>query len=135
MSKILNRTEILNMNDIVVEEVHVPEWGEDAIVYVKGMTGRERDQFEASLVEMRGGRTTHIKLENVRAKLVALTTCDESGERLFTSKDAEELGKKSASALQRLFEVSQRLSGLTPADVDELVKGLEEDPFAASPSA
>ena len=135
MSKILNRTEILNMNDIVVQEVHVPEWGEDAIVYVKGMTGRERDQFEASLVEMRGGGTTHIKLENVRAKLVALTTCDESGKRLFTSKDAEELGKKSASALQRLFEVSQHLSGLTPADVDELVKGLEEDPFAASPSA
>ena len=129
----LKRDDILKAQDIKIELVPVPEWGGD--VYVKGMTGRERDQFEASLVEMRGGRTTHIKLENVRAKLVALTTCDESGERLFTSKDAEELGKKSASALQRLFEVSQHLSGLTPADVDELVKGLEEDPFAASPSA
>ena len=129
----LKRDDILEVQDIGVELVSVPEWGGD--VYVKGMTGTERDQFEASVVETRGRGNTRIKLENIRAKLVALTACDEKGERLFTSKDTEALGKKSAMALQRVFEVSQRLSGLTPADVDELAKGLEENPFASSPSA
>lgn len=129
----LKRDDILKVQDIKIESVSVPEWGGD--VYVKGMTGAERDQFESSIVEMHGKGNTRVKLENIRAKLVALTTCDETGERLFTSKDAEALGKKSAAALQRVFEVSQRLSGLTPGDVDELAKGLEENPFADSPSA
>jgi len=129
----LKRDDILKVQDIQTELVHVPEWGGD--VYVKGLDGTERDLFEASFVENRGKGNTRIKLENIRAKLVALTACDENGERLFASKDAEALGKKSAAALQRVFEVAQRLSGLTPDDVEELKKGLEENPFGASLSA
>ena len=129
----LKRDDILKVQDIKTEKVEVTEWG--GYVYVKGMTGAERDAFESSIVEMRGKGNTRVKLENIRAKLVALTACDEKGERLFDNKDAEALGKKSAAALQRVFEVAQRLSGITTSDVDELVKGLEENPFGDSPSA
>ena len=134
MSKILNRTEILNVNDIVIEEVHVPEWGEDAIVYVKGMTGAERDKFESSLVVLRGKSQT-LNMANIRAKLASLTICDENGKRLFSEQDVQVLSQKSASALQRVFVVAQKLSRIGDEDIEELAEGLKADPFDGSPSA
>ena len=134
MSKILNRTEILNVNDIVIEEVHVPEWGEDAIVCVKGMTGAERDKFESSLVVLRGKSQT-FNMANIRAKLASLTICDENGKRLFSEQDVQVLSQKSASALQRVFVVAQKLSRIGDEDIEELAEGLKADPFDGSPTA
>ena len=134
MSKILNRTEILNVNDIVIEEVHVPEWGEDAVVYVKGMTGAERDKFESSLVVLRGKSQT-LNMANIRAKLASLTICDENGKRLFNEQDVQVLSQKSASALQRVFVVAQKLSRIGDEDIEELAEGLKADPFDGSPTA
>lgn len=117
MEKILTRDEILSADDLKKETVSVPEWGGSVIV--RSLMGFERDQFEASIVQ---GRSTN--LSNLRAKLVALGAINEKGKRLFTTKDVELLGKKSASALDRVFAVCQRLSGLTTKDVDELAKNL-----------
>ena len=127
----LTRNDILEIKDIEVELVKVPEWGGD--VYVKGMTGLERDTFEASIVEQRGKKSS-VNMVNIRAKLAAQTVCDEDGKRLFTDADVKKLGAKSAQALQRVFDVAQRLSGITETDVDELAKGLEDNPFVDSPS-
>ncbi|MEW6048250.1 MAG: hypothetical protein AB1609_17535 [Bacillota bacterium] len=117
MGKLLTRDEILKVQDLPVEEIEVKEWG--GFLRVRGLTGAERDAFEQSVVETRG-RNTRMNLKNIRAKLVAMTVVDEHGNRLFTDEDAELLGRKSATALNRVFEVAQRLSGLTPADVEEL---------------
>ena len=132
MVSALKRDDILNVKDIAIELVDVPEWGGQ--VYVKGMTGLERDAFEGSIVETRG-KGTRVNMANVRAKLAAQTLCDENGERLFTDADVKELGKKSASALQRVFEVAQRLSGIGEDAVKELTGELEENPTEDSPSA
>jgi len=127
----LNRDDILKAEDIGRELVPVPEWGGD--VYVKGMTGSERDKFESSIVEQRGKKQS-INMTNVRAKLASLTICDEQGKRLFTEADIAKLSEKSASALQRVFAIAQRLSGIGDADVEELTEGLDS-PFDASPTA
>lgn len=116
---ILTREQILQAQDLHTEEVAVPEWG--GSVLVRGMTGTERDAFEASILEM-NGKGSRMDMRNLRAKLAALCMVDEQGERVFTEKDAGELGKKSATALSRVFEAAQRLSGLTAADVEELQK-------------
>ena len=58
----------------------------------------------------------------VRVDHVGICVVDDAGERLFTDKDAAELGKKSAAALDRVFAVAQRLNGLSPSDVEELTK-------------
>jgi hypothetical protein len=116
---ILKRDDILKVADLPREEVHMPEWG--GSVLVRGMTGSERDAFEGSIVELKGNKSS-VDMRNIRAKLVALTVVDEAGERLFSQADVELLGGKSAAALQRIFEVAQRLSGLTQADVEELAK-------------
>lgn len=129
---ILNRDEILQASDIVTELVPVPEWGGE--VYVKGMTGAERDKFESSIVEQRG-KEQKMNMANIRAKLASLTICDEKGKRLFTEADVQALSQKSAAALQRVMIVAQKLSGIGDEDVKELAEGVKNDPFDGSPSA
>ena len=127
-TKILTKDEILQADDIRKEKVEVPEWG--GTVWVKTMSGTERDRFEASIISAKGERN----LVNLRAKIVAMSVIDESGKRLFTFEDALELGKKSARALDRVFSVAQRLSGFTPQDVEELTKNSSAGPEENSSS-
>ena len=128
---LLTKQEILNIQDIEIEQVDVVEWG--GHVFVKGMSGLERDTFEASIVQQRG-KDAKVNMVNIRAKLAAQTICDEEGVRMFTEKDVHALGKKSANALQRVFDVAQKLSGITGDDVDELAAELEKNPSEGSAS-
>ncbi len=135
----LNREEILGADDIQVELIEVPEWGGD--VWVKGMTGQERDKFEDELIIRstvgKGRKTTQVSevsLADIRAKLCSMTICDKDKTRLFTEKDVKALSKKIEAALQRVFEIAQELSGITDDDIDELVEELEEIPFDDSAS-
>ena len=134
MAKIgLDKNAILGVVDIRKELVDVPEWGKDAAVWVRGMTGAERDKFESSIVESRG-KGTKVNMVNVRARLASLTICDEGGNRLFTQADIAALSAKSASALQRIFAVAQRLSGIGDEDVKDFTEGLEDNPLEGSVS-
>ena len=124
----LTADQILDANDSTTEIVTVPEWGGD--VRVRTLTGKERDSFEASIVN---GKT--VNMVNVRAKLVARTACDDSGKRLFSDAQIELLGDRSAKALDRVFTVAQRLNGLTQQDVEELAKNSGAGQSDASTSA
>jgi hypothetical protein len=62
-------------------------------------------------------------MENVRARLVALTLCDTEGYRLFDDSEITALGRKSARALDRVFTVAQRLNGIGVDQVDVAKKG------------
>ena len=124
MSRLLTRQEILSIRDIRTETVFVPEWG--GAVRIKAMTGKERDAWETALFQI-DGKDVKMNKENLRAKLVALTVVDEAGQRLFTEADVEALGSKSASALDRIYQASQKLSGLAPDDIKEMEKNLETD--------
>jgi hypothetical protein len=128
---ILSKADILGASDIQRERVSVPEWGGD--VFVRGLTGAERDRFEGSIITQRG-KNQSVNLTNIRAKLASMAICDEDGKALFNSADVLALSEKSAAALQRVFEVAQRLSGLKEEDVQELVGELKENPFDGSPT-
>ena len=116
---LLTRDQILAAQDLKTEEVKVPEWG--GSVRVRSLDGAERDEFEQQMLETRGANT-RVNMRNSRARLVAASVVDEQGKTLFTPADVEKLGGKSAKALNRVFEVAQRLSGLTREDVEELAK-------------
>lgn len=121
MSDLLTREQILEAEDLLYEEVEVPEWG--GSVRVKGLTGTERDSFERTIITNIDGRgPARTNLQNFRAKLVAWSVVDEEDKILFTQADVQALGQKSAQALQRVFDVAQRLSGLSPEDVEEMTK-------------
>ena len=103
-----------------IEKVDVPELGGE--VYIRGMSGTERDEWESSLVIGAGRKHQRLNTDNIRARLVTRTLCDEQGGRLLQNSDAAILGGLRVDVLTRLYEVAQRLSGVTDKDVDELGK-------------
>ena len=129
---LLTRAQILAAEDIESEIVEVPEWG--GSVRVRGLTGTQRDRFEQSIV-IQQGKKSRMNMDNIRAKLCAMTMVDEDGGRLFSDRDTEELGAKSAAALDRVFAVAQRLSGISEDDLEELEKNSGSAPSGASTSA
>ncbi|KPK67836.1 MAG: hypothetical protein AMJ84_12280 [Acidithiobacillales bacterium SM23_46] len=118
---ILSKEQILQADDLRREAVVVPDW--DGSVFVQTMTGIDRDAFELSLTK--DGKAS---IENMRAKLCARTIVDENGNRLFTEDDVEALGKKSGTALDRIFEVAQRLNGIGADAMEKLAKNSEPTP-------
>lgn len=132
--------------------VDVPEWFENGQVIIIELSGKERDAFEADMVQVGTNGNQKINLRNIRAKLVArcvvnpddfnIVDKDENGKavkpyaelkhdrmiaRMFNDVETNDLGDVSATALQRVFEAAQHLSGITKEDVKELAGDLKND--------
>lgn len=127
---LLTRDQILTTEDLPFEDVEVPEWG--GTVRVRTLTGTDRDQFEGSMRPDKKGAKP--KADNVRAGLCAASIIDETGQRLFTPDDVSKLGMKSAKALDRVFDVAARLSGLSEDDVKEMSEDFDGAQSGDSPS-
>ena len=115
----LTKDSIFKADDLPREEVAIPEW--NGSVWVRTLTGRERDQFESSCVTNKG-KSRSVNMDNIRARLCVLTVCNEKGDRLFDQRDVEKLGNKSSRCLDLIFSVAQKLNGLSSDDVDDLAK-------------
>jgi len=116
---------ILSIDDMKIEEVFVPVWGDS--VFVRTLTSFERDHFEATMIEDPDDNVIN-RLENFRARLCALGISDEKGDPVFTETDARKLGKKSSQAMGVITEAIQKLNGMTQEDQDNLVKNSETTP-------
>lgn len=119
MTNMLSREAILETTDLMTEVVEVPEWA--GAVLVKALSGTERDRFEASIAQRKGKRTRW-NMTNIRARLCQLCVVDGEGKRVFKRGDVDALGQKSAAALDRVFEVAMRLSGMRDEDIEELTE-------------
>lgn len=106
----LSRDAIFAVDDHKKVEVQCPEWG--GSVFVRTMSGTERDAFE---LDQLANPKIHI-----RARLVAYTACDETGQLLFSPEDMEQLGRKNSKPLDRLFFESVRLNKISKEDIEEL---------------
>jgi hypothetical protein len=125
--------QILAAQDITYEPVDVPEWG--LKVFVKGLTGTERDDFEASIRQMRptADRKSMEPVlipDNMRSKMLVKCLVDEQGQRIFTDQQINALGAKNGAVLDRLHDVASRLSGMDGGAVDRA-----EANFSIAPSA
>ena len=129
----LTKDQILEAKDLQSEAVEVQEWG--GSVLVRTMTGADRDAFEASLIVTQLDGTRKPNMTNMRAKLVALTVVDEAGALVFDVTDVDRLSLKSASALERVFTVAQRINGLGAAAEETAAKNSVAGPSAGSTSA
>lgn len=119
----LSKDDILKADDLPTEDINVPEWG--GTVRVRGLTATERDRFEFRLAAAKD-KPDEV---DVRAQIVGRCLVDEDGSRLFTDKELPKLGVKNAAAMDRLFDVVRRLSGMG----DDAVKKAAED-FGGAPS-
>lgn len=118
------REKVLEAKDLPApEKVECPEW--DCTLYVRTITGTERDAFEQSMIE-RKGKSRKVNLANVRARFAVLCCCDEEGNRVFEDADAAALGRKAAKPLDRLYAKAQELNGFSDEDAEELAKNSDE---------
>lgn len=116
------RDAILAADDLPRERIDTPEWEPFGapFVFVQGLSGEEREQWERSLtIVIDGERVPNRNVKHVRARFAVRVTVDENGERIFEDTDIEALDKKSAAALQRIFQEGRRISGmLTPDELE-----------------
>lgn len=124
--------ELLAATSLPRELVPVPELGPGKAIWVQGMTGKDRDGFEASL--SKGPKGERRNVLNFRARLCALCLINEDGTRMFTAEQVEQLGNVRSDVLTRLVTVAQRLSGISAADAEELGK-TSDDPAASGGSS
>lgn len=135
--RLLTRDAIVAAQDLPSELVEVPEWG--GSVRVRGMTGAQRDAWEAEFI---GARAQGASVPpDWRVRRVAMCLVDEDGKRLFPDREVATLGGKSGLVIDRIDDVVVRLSGLReatperPSSEDEAVTELGKGGSVASGSA
>jgi hypothetical protein len=123
-TRVLTAAEILAAPDLETREVFIPEW--NGAVFVRGMTGAERDAFEDENTTVKGKDIVY-NMANVRARFISRVVVDAEGNRLFSKADIDALTQKSAAALNRIWNVARELSGMTEQDVEELASQAPAD--------
>ena len=120
----LNKSQIFAIKDVDVEKVDVPEWGEGAFIYIRQMSAGSRDKFETAALRSRlNDDPAKADIKGLRSLMVMLTVCDEHGVLLFDDrKDASELEKKNAKALDRIVQAAQKFNGMSEDSVEQEAK-------------
>jgi hypothetical protein len=129
---LLTRESLLRKEKLKTVEVDL---GEGQIVYVRQMTGREREQFESLLVKkiMKGGKVIDYRqaMDDFRAKLAVNCLCDAKGINLMRPEDYATLSQNmSAYKLTKIADAAGKLNGITEEDKEDLVKnsdGVQDD--------
>jgi hypothetical protein len=133
---VLNKEALLRKQELKIEEVDL---GNNEVIYVRQMTGHERDQFEQSMrkeVKKNGVVEGYdLVLADFRAKLAVCTLCDEGGALLLGMGDFQILSNNmSAERLETIINTAQRLNAISKEDKEGLIKNLEVVPESNSNS-
>jgi hypothetical protein len=126
--------------DIVKVDLGKDESGEEIFVFVKQMTGRERDKFESTLRKEIRDEKGKVKdyeqcMDDFRAKLAVATVCDENGVLLLDPKDYSILSQNmSAAKLEKIINKAQELNKISEEDKAALVKNSDAAPDGNSNS-
>lgn len=117
------------------------------IVHVRGLTSGEGDDWEYEQVQ-RGNQVKDLDQRQFTARYMLRTLCDEKGDLLFppTGKDAtgrpvwsqeqvEEVAGWPRAELNKLYHAATPLSGVTEAEIQELLGNSGGGPSDASGSA
>jgi ABC-type ATPase involved in cell division len=131
VEKTLSRNLLLQKEEL--EKVKV-DLGKGEFVYVRQMTGRERDNFEQSLIKEKKNAKGDVvsydrALGDFRAKLAVVTCCDEDGKALFLPDDYSLLSQNmSAKRLELIVNAAQKLNAISEEDKEALVKNSNAEP-------
>ncbi len=121
--KLLTRDMLLAKQKLRIEKVDL---GNDEYVYVREMTGQDRDNFDQMVMTIQDdgtGEKVVRSLDDFRAKLAVCTICDEEGNLLLKPDDYKALSKNiSAARLDKIATKAQELSRISKQDVDDMLK-------------
>ena len=135
-SKVLNKEALLKKQELEVVEVDL---GDGESVFVRQMSGHERDVYEQSQIrrfkDKKGNHDYEMQLDDFRARLVAHTACDADGKLLLEPRDYKQLSNAmSAQRLEKIVNVSQEINAITAEDQEELIKNSGAAPGGNSSS-
>jgi len=128
MGNLLTKEALLAKEQLTNEKV---EFEDGNFVFVRQMTGHERDVFEQSLLKKNRDNKGNIvgfeqATEDYRAKLAVVTICDEKGDLLLRPGDYATLSKMmSAKTLEKIVKVSQRINGIGEEEKELIAKNSE----------
>jgi len=109
----LTRDQILGSEDRKTVEVKTPEWGDGASVFVRTLTGSQREELEAAIADQK---------TDMRARFVAAFASDSDGAPLFTMADVQAISAKSGVVLTRIVSAGLKLNSMREKDVQEFEK-------------
>jgi hypothetical protein len=105
-----------------LKRVDLPWLGDGVHVFVRGLSANGRDAFDVRAFTVMPDRRVITNAKGLRALLVCLCTCDADGHLLFTEDDLPTLEEMDAQTADAIYLPASQASGLTQADVEELVK-------------
>jgi hypothetical protein len=126
-SGLLTFDDIVAASDIRYEYVDVPEWG--GRLKLKSLTGEERGKVFTAI--RAHGKQIHDEDEAQSifyARVIAASAVDEDDKPVIGQKNALALTKKSSSALNRVYKVCARLSGLGDEEIEKAKDDLKRTP-------
>lgn len=125
--------QIVAADDLSYEDETIPEWG-DAKVRIRGLSGHDRDAYEAKAVAVKNmGQDVELRLADFRSRLVIKCLFDpETDEQVFADNEVTVLAAKSGVVIQRLFKIAQRLSGMDTDALSRAEGNSETDPSDSS---
>ncbi len=138
MGKQLDKKSLLAKQDFLKMKV---EFENGDFVWVREMSGHERDVFEQSLVRKLRDKKGAIvgyeqATEDFRAKLAVCTICDEEGNLILEPKDYPTLSyNMGAKRLETIINEAQKLNKISEEDKEGLIKNLDAVPDGSSSSA
>ncbi len=129
--KILTRDEILNAADLQTETLGTPEWGEDSGVYVRSLTGEEREAIDQLQVDAKKAG----KPLSVFALVAAFSIVDGAGVRIFSNENIPSLARKNSGPLERIWDWHVLHSGIGGKAAEEARKNSSAGQNGATSSA
>jgi len=122
-----------NKDSLAREKVEVPEWGGTVLVWE--IPAGELDKFEESRLLQKRGKVK-LSLADTRARLCVLAIRDPEGIRLFTDADVSWMSRDAGGrALDRVYEVAERLNGRKNQDLEDVAKNSDAGPGDSSPTS
>lgn len=127
---ILTKDMVMQATRFEMVEVDVTEWGpidpetgepEKTTVFVRELSAKEKDEFEAGLVSVKG-RKQRMNLDDLRARMAVLVCCDEKRNPIFNPEDVAWLTKKAVRPLSRIYNAAKELNDLTDEDEEAMLK-------------
>lgn len=122
----LNRNDILAVNDLATDLIEVPEWGGQ--VRIRVFSGVQRDRLDAFLTRNTDKDGNLKDPSGLRVLVCVLACCNDDGTPLFKPEDAKALEVKSSVALDRILKAASKLNGLGDKGIEAARESLTDAP-------
>lgn len=127
---VLTFQQIMEVNDLKIEPVNVPEWGGD--VGLRRMSAAQTIEMMTHFAD-RKKADPNDEGRDFAIYILSKTIADDAGNTPFDSDDGRvKLGSKSHEVIDRLANVAVKINAATKETVEEKAKNLETPPADSS---